>query len=212
VTAGSRFYFPSGDRFHEGYVDRKRSIAGPKVVRAVMQRIEGGRLRPGERIVPKEIALKLGTSNIPVREAFYQLVGREILVERYGDGFFAATITSATLRALYAAHGQVIETLLHRWHTGVRLTGRFSNPWRLFDAIAARADDDALAGVQRYLAGRLALARKHEAVYVASDTATRELAAALRAGDAATALETSRTFHQACDAAAFRIWQLMSDR
>lgn len=56
------------------------------------------------------------------------------------------------------------------------------------------------------------VARKHEAVHVASDTAARELVAALRTGDAATALETSRAFHQACHAAASRIWQLMSDR
>jgi DNA-binding GntR family transcriptional regulator len=192
-------------------VNRKRSVIGPKIVQAVMRRIEEGRLRPGERIAPREIALKFGISDIPVREAFSQLVGREILVERHGEGFFAATVSSATLRALYVAHGSGVEELLRRWRAGARLGGRSANPWLLFDAIARRADDDALAGMQRYLAGRLALARKHKAVHVACDATARELATALRNDDAATAIAASRAFHGACEASAFNIWLLMSD-
>jgi DNA-binding GntR family transcriptional regulator len=192
-------------------VKRKRSLIGPKIVQAVMRRIEEGRLRPGDRIVPREIALKFGISDIPVREAFCQLVGREILVERHGEGFFAATVSSATLRALYVAHGSGIEALLTRWRAGARLAGRPRNPWHLFEAIARRVDDDALAGMQRYLAGRLTLARKHEAVQIACDATVRALAAALRNDDTAAAIETSRQFHRACEASAFQIWLLMSD-
>jgi hypothetical protein len=192
-------------------VNRKRGVVGPKIVEAVLRRIEEGHLRPGERIVPREIALKFRISDIPVREAFCQLVGREILVERHSEGFFAATVSSATLCALYVAHGRAMDELLRRWRAGVRFVGRSSNPWRLFDAIARRADDDALTGMQRYLAGRLTLARKHEAVHIACASTARDLAAALHHDDAATALGTSRGFHRACEAAAFQIWLSMSD-
>jgi DNA-binding GntR family transcriptional regulator len=104
-------------------VNRKRSVVGPKIVEAVLRRIEEGHLRPGERIVPREIALKFRISDIPVREAFCQLVGREILVERHGEGFFAATVSSATLCALYVAHGRGMDELLRRWRAGAASSG-----------------------------------------------------------------------------------------
>jgi len=193
-------------------VNRKYRMAGPTIVRAVMSRIERGGLRPGERIMPQQLAQRLGTSSTPVREALCQLVGRDILIERHREGFYVASITSTTLRALYAAHGRVVATMLHRWHAGARLAESASNRWRLFSAIAAGVDDDALAGMERYLAGRLAVARKHEATHVVQDTVARDLIPALRAGDATTALEISRDFHQDCEIAASQIWQSMVER
>ena len=175
-------------------------------------RIERGTLWPGQRIMPQELAQKIGISATPVREALCQLVGRDILVERPREGFYVAPITSGTLRALYAAHGRVIEMLLPHWRMGARFGDRASTYWKLFNAVAASADDDALAGMQHYLAGRLAIARKHEAAHLARGAVASDFAGALRADNHDAALQISRNFHCTCASAAPSIWQQISDR
>jgi len=192
-------------------VKRKHHVAGPATVRTVVLQIERGTLRPGKRVMPHDLAYRLGSSTTPVREALCQLVGREILIERPREGFYVAPVTSGALRSLYAAHGHVMEMILLGWRAGMRLGRQTASPWRLFARIAAAVNDDALIGMQRYLAGRLAVARKHEVSHVTWETTAPGLFEALRASDASAASAISRNFHQSCEAAAFQIWQSMSD-
>ena len=208
--AGGALIFLDGSN---GYiVSGKRRLAGPRIIRAVMKRIEGGKLDPGERIMPREIANSLGTSDIPVREAFYQLVGQGILVERPGEGFYAATISSRALRTFYAAHGHIIDALLLEWRGDGLISARPRTAWKLFEALADRSSDDALAAMQHYVSRRLAVARSHEAIRVGHDIITEHLSMALTERDPAAARKASRDFHQACAKQATQIWKSMTDR
>lgn len=193
-------------------VSGKRRLAGPKIIRAVMRRIEGGKLDPGERIMPREIANSLGTSDIPVREAFYQLVGQGVLTERPGEGFYAATVSSTALRTYYAAHDRIADALLCLWNGAEMLSGRPASAWKLFDMLADRSSDDALAAMQHHISGRLALARSHEVVLAGYVGITGTLKLALTRGDVAAARKASRDFHHACTNQAAEIWKSMTDK
>lgn len=192
-------------------MERKRPMSGPAILKTLTSRIEDGRHRPGDRLIPAVLARELGVSAIPVREALCQLVGRDMLVERRHKGFFVAPMTSATLRALYSEHGRVVAQAIHQRPGSAPAPGRVRKRWPLFGAIAHSANNEALAGTQRYLAGRLALARKHEAALV-SAAIDAAMLAALRDRDAPALLDISGQFHAACEQASGAIWQLMSDR
>jgi hypothetical protein len=178
----------------------------------LMRRIESGRFHPGERIIPKEVALELGVSTIPVREALCVLVGRGVVVEQRNKGFTVAPMTSATLRALYAAHGDVIEKALRRWPSGVPFPGRSHNRWTVFSAIARHASDHALIGMQYYLASRLAIARRPEKAWFATKGMDWNIAQALRDGNMSAAQTLIREFHEECQKYSSHIWQILSDR
>jgi len=190
----------------------KRRLAGPKVIRAVMRRIEGGTLDPGERIMPREIANSLGTSDIPVREAFYQLVGQGLLIERPGEGFYAATVSSTALRTYYVAHGSIVDALLNLWQGDGAVNVRSAMPWKMFDALARRSSDDALAAMQHHVSNRLAPARSHEVAVAGYDALTETLKLALTQGNSNAARKASRNFHRACAKQAAAIWKAMTDK
>jgi DNA-binding GntR family transcriptional regulator len=193
-------------------VSGKRRLAGPKIIRAVMRRIEGGTLDPGERIMPREIANSLGTSDIPVREAFYQLVGQGLLVERPGEGFYAATVSSTALRTYYMAHGSIIDALLNLWQGEGAISFRHATAWKMFEALAGRSSDDALAAMQHHVSNRLAPARSHEAALAGYDGLTENLKLALTQGNLTAARKASRDFHRARAKQAAAIWKSMTDK
>ena len=177
-----------------------------------MRRIEGGKLDPGERIMPREIANSLGTSDIPVREALYQLVGQGLLVERPGEGFYAATVSSAALRTYYVAHGSIINALLSLWQGDSAVKVRSATAWKMFEALASRSSDDALAAMQHYVSSRLALARSHEAAIVGYDDIAEALKSALARNDVVAARKASREFHRVCAKQAAAIWKSITDK
>ncbi len=168
------------------------------IIRVVFSRIESGRFLPGARIIPATIADELGISTIPVREALSQLAGRDLLVDRHREGFHVAPLNGITLGAFYAEHGLVIDRAIAIWASDTRSIGRPGNRWRVFQSIVEHTGNEAMAGVQRYLAARLLPARKRETGYSGIAPVTRELLVALRERNAAGAREASCEFHRIC--------------
>lgn len=175
------------------------------VIRTVLSRIEGGRCLPGARIIPATIAADLGISTIPVREALSQLVGRELLVDRHREGFHVAPLDGVTLGALYAEHGQLMDRAIAIGQGDARSPSRSGNPWRIFQMIAEQTGNDAITGIQRYLAARLLPARRRETAYPGIATATRDLWTELRRRNPEKVRDASREFHRICATEATRI-------
>lgn len=191
---------------------RSGNLSAPDALAILMRRLEGGRLRPGERIIPREIALELGGSTIPVREALCQLVGRDIIVEQRNKGFCVAPMTSSTVRAFYVAHGMVMDMASERIAAQALPSSRSRNRWRIFAAIAQASEDEAIIGMQRYLAGRLALVRRHEEDFLKASGSERDIVDALRLHDLTAAAGAIRRFHEVCERASVDIWHRLSDR
>jgi DNA-binding GntR family transcriptional regulator len=63
--------------------------------------IVGGHLQPGERIRDSEIAVRLGVSRTPVREALLRLAGEGLVVGLAGRGFRVAALSEREARELY---------------------------------------------------------------------------------------------------------------
>ncbi|AEG50361.1 transcriptional regulator, GntR family [Sphingobium chlorophenolicum L-1] len=186
--------------------------SGPEIAGRIMRRIENGRYRAGERIIPGMIADELGISAIPVREALCTLVGRDIVEERHNRGFFIAPMTSATLHQLYAAHGLIVDLALQRFVEGRPLANRPRNHWPLFAAIAKQSGDAALAGLQFYLSGRLALFRKPAESLFSAMGMTWNIADMLRKGEVRQARSLITEYHEICQIHSREIWTISSDR
>ncbi|MEH3102199.1 GntR family transcriptional regulator [Sphingomonas adhaesiva] len=191
---------------------RKGNLSGPNVRRLILRRIENGRFRSGDRLIPAVIARELGGSTIPVREALCQLVGRDILTERRNRGFIVTPITSGMLRSFYIAHGELMDRVFREWPYGAVLSGRIRNRWSLFAASTDRTGDEATRGMAHYLNGRLALVRRFEDDCIDGNEDTADLAMALHTGDVDEARKSSARFHESCILSCTRIWQMMSDR
>jgi len=179
-------------------MEKHEASTGQKILDYVTAALRSGEIRPGDRIIPKNIAERVGTSLIPVREALYQFVGREMVIERHREGFYAAPLNADILQSLYREHAKIIDSCVEFWRPPIQRVGLLRDPWELFAVIATQSQCPALIGVQRYLAGRLLVARLHE-----TDRATAgELAAALtvatRDGDTAGIRKESDRFHQRC--------------
>lgn len=63
-----------------------------------------GRYRPGNVPNVHQVAIEIGVSISPVRDAMERLVGERMLVARTGGGFQMPTVTEASLRDLYLWH------------------------------------------------------------------------------------------------------------
>lgn len=190
---------------------RSDRLGAPDVVALIMKRIENGRYRPGQRIIPADIAREIGSSPIPVREALCVLTGRDIMVEQRNKGFSVAPLGSMALRSLYAAHGEVVESALLQRNRLNALPGRLRKPWQVFRSIARQSGNEAVIDVQAYLANRLAIVRKAEQAHFADGGEMLHFVALLRQADAAESRALIRRFHEECQAAAVRIWQITCD-
>lgn len=76
---------------------------GSKVERAVLalrDMIARGELLPGEHLRQDQLAQRLGTTRVPVREAFKTLVAEGLLVHRRNEGHFVIKLTSHELHQL----------------------------------------------------------------------------------------------------------------
>lgn len=76
---------------------------GNKVERALLklrEMIARGELLPGEHLRQDQLAQSLGTTRVPVREAFKMLVAEGLLVHRRNEGHFVIKLTSHELRQL----------------------------------------------------------------------------------------------------------------
>ena len=76
---------------------------GTKVERALLtlrEMLANGELLPGEHLRQDQLAQSLGTTRVPVREAFKMLVAEGLLVHRQNQGHFVTTLNSHELHQL----------------------------------------------------------------------------------------------------------------
>jgi DNA-binding GntR family transcriptional regulator len=71
--------------------------AGDRVTAALREMIANGRLSPGEHLRQDELAGRLGSTRVPVREAFKTLVAEGVLVHRPNHGHYVSKLTSGEL-------------------------------------------------------------------------------------------------------------------
>lgn len=67
----------------------------------VLRRIRTGVYKPGDRLVPEEIAAAIGTSRMPVREAFRRLATQELLTLRPNRAAIVRTLDLAELTEVF---------------------------------------------------------------------------------------------------------------
>lgn len=79
---------------------RAAATAEEEAYRHLQQALRLGRYRPGERLIPEDIAAEIGMSRMPVREAFRRLAAEALVVLRPNRGCIVAGLT---LDELYEA-------------------------------------------------------------------------------------------------------------
>lgn len=79
--------------------------------------IVSGRLRPGERLVERDIAERLGISRTPVREAFFHLRRDGLLRDSRGRGLVVAGLTVAEITDIYQLLGALERSALRHTAT-----------------------------------------------------------------------------------------------
>ena len=62
----------------------------------ILQRIRSGQYRSGDRLIPEEIATEIGTSRMPVREAFRRLATEGLVDIRPHRGAVVRKLSAAT--------------------------------------------------------------------------------------------------------------------
>ncbi|QYN33925.1 GntR family transcriptional regulator [Pseudonocardia sp. DSM 110487] len=75
---------------------------GRDLVRLVRSLILTGEIKPGEKILPRDIQARFGVSHIPVREALRALEAEGLVVTVPRRGTTAADVSLAELREVYA--------------------------------------------------------------------------------------------------------------
>lgn len=99
-----------------------------KIAAALRQAIETGRLRPGERLVEKDLCARLNVSRTSLREAIRELEAEGLLSTSTGGGVSVAAMTPDEARNIYRVRG-ALEALAA-------------------EQFAERASDEALARLQ----------------------------------------------------------------
>ena len=87
----------SGTRLRRGAYRTKRELA----YAALREAIQGSRLRPGTRLVISRLARELGLSEVPVREALFQLQAEGLVVSEPHVGATVAEIRAADVLDVY---------------------------------------------------------------------------------------------------------------
>lgn len=73
---------------------------GERTLSALRNMIARGELRPGEQLRQDHLAHRIGTTRVPIREAFKTLVAEGLLVHRPNHGHFVARLNSHELGQL----------------------------------------------------------------------------------------------------------------
>jgi DNA-binding GntR family transcriptional regulator len=90
-----------GSRVAESTTTGKGEEAVGKVVGAIRDMIIGGELLPGQQIRQENMALRLGLSRLPVREALRQLVADGLLVHERYVGYAVARLSRDDFDQVY---------------------------------------------------------------------------------------------------------------
>ncbi len=90
----SDFDAVTGGRLVDGHGKGERAVSA---LRAMISR---GELHPGEHLRQDQLAQRIGTTRVPIREAFKTLVAEGLLVHRKNQGHFVARLNSHELHQL----------------------------------------------------------------------------------------------------------------
>lgn len=93
--------------------DRRKPF-GEEIATALQKEIIGGLLKPGQRIVERQIVERFGVSSIPVREALQLLESRGLLVRRHNAGCSVIKLTQREARRICEIR-RVLEPQVVRW-------------------------------------------------------------------------------------------------
>ena len=125
----------------------------------ILEAIEGGTYKPGDRLVESELAERLGVSRTPVREALQRLETQAMLT-RDGRSLIVATLDHNQLAELYAVRSE-LEGL------AARLAARHATPEEVRVLQSMVAEDRALLGGDPRALSR-ANKRFHKQIHLAS--------------------------------------------
>lgn len=124
----------------------------------ILNAIDGGVYRPGDRLVESELAERFGVSRTPVREALQRLETQSML-KRDGRSLIVATLDHNQLAELYTVRAE-LEAL------AARLAARFATPEEIRVLTSMVEDDKAVIDDPQALAR--ANRRFHHQIHLAS--------------------------------------------
>jgi DNA-binding GntR family transcriptional regulator len=80
---------------------RPSATAEEEAYRHIQRSLRLGRYKPGERLIPEDIAAEIGMSRMPVREAFRRLASEGLVVLRPNRGCIVAGLTLDELNEIF---------------------------------------------------------------------------------------------------------------
>lgn len=90
-TAGYQFRHEASDD------ERSGRTAEEEVYRHLLRAIRSGRYKPGDRLIPEDIATEIDMSRMPVREAFRRLTTEGLVIIRPNRGCIISGLTIAQI-------------------------------------------------------------------------------------------------------------------
>jgi DNA-binding GntR family transcriptional regulator len=97
VSTSSEGYQSRHESFDD---DRSGRTAEEEAYRHLLRAIRSGRYKPGDRLIPEEIAAEIDMSRMPVREAFRRLATEGLVIIRPNRG---CIISGLTIPQIYEA-------------------------------------------------------------------------------------------------------------
>jgi DNA-binding transcriptional regulator YhcF (GntR family) len=164
--------------------------------KAVADRLAGGGYRPGDRIALKALSEDLGVSVTPLREALSRLVGRDVVTERRGEGYYLTRLDARDIADLYRLHLSCLEQAVLAAPPAVITNVSDGDVWQIFDMLVLATGDHILNGVYHYLGDRLRLVRQSERALLSDEgISAQKMHAAIAASDQVSLREGIAAFH-----------------
>ena len=117
---------------------RHKSL-GVEIVEILQREIIGGRFRPGQRLVERELIRHFGVSSIPIREALQELQNRGLAVKRHNCGCSVIHLTRVEAARICELR-RVLEPQVVEW-AAARITSDAGERLRLqFKELRAAAE------------------------------------------------------------------------
>ena len=142
MTTRQRAGTPANERTHARRADvlrSARSSAAEQVAESVRWMIVDGVLRPGQKIAQEVIALELGVSRVPVREALIQMERDGLVVSRPNVGAFVAPFDESVIRDHFEVVG-CVQSLAAERTAAARDRALLARLEVLRDALARESD------------------------------------------------------------------------
>jgi DNA-binding GntR family transcriptional regulator len=121
-----------------------RKSLGEEIVDILQRDIIGGKFRPGQRLVERELIKQFGVSSIPIREALQELENRGLVVRRRNCGCSVLQLTPREAARISELR-RVVEPKVMEW-AAERITPEAAKQlWQQLDRIQIAAEAQDLA-------------------------------------------------------------------